>query len=815
MNIQGNDSRRSLTNWQGMLSAAVALMIPVCAPAVTLRVVDGNGQAITEPFRWLIEEDNTALTVPGQPGNDTISLVIHKSHAAVVTNGSSTLNNIQIPIDPDYRYVVSVMADGYALGGSTIAAAQNQVTVVLHAHPIPTAQITVLAFNDNNPINNAPEPAEPGLPGCKVILADVGGGPIMQDAFGNPLGTTYRVGPFGDYIPDPETTWRIETMGDMNIYTDANGRATIKHLPMGKYGVQVIPPTGTDWAGVHAGSSRADKWMQTATIEGTLTVDAWVAADEPSLYMEGFGPGFYHVFFGFVRQNDMVWATNPPALSSVNQTIVGTNIFNHFGRPPNNQLFAEGPPVSDAWIGLNEIGPAGLPGRGLYIAPCEADGSFAITNVPPGAYQLVTWDKPLDALFGFNTIEVTNAPGKVNVLGNVLSYRWFGTFEGSVFYDGNQNGFRDPGEEGIAQQAINLRYRDGRVYMGTVTDISGKYEMAEVFPFFKWLVAEVDFARFKATGMTAIVDEGGTISPDQGWTMPSDNNRNPQPQYETDPVSGVVLSNASGLIAINNPNTGNNLSRTETGPVLTEAMHLFLNQNNRIDWGKINYAENENGGISGIVFYSITRAENDPREAVGDPWEPGVPRVQMVLYSDTNFNKIIDDLDNDGGITLADVDNYPLGWADGGPKGSEDVDYDDDDEFDPGDALQIAWTDSWDDAMPSGSIQLNPPVVLGKPIIGSDNYGTWNQIRPGVFDGGYAFTSYFPGGMVSGSAEVEGLPVGMYIVQAAMPPGYEIQTEESKNVDFGDAYKPSRLWIPPECVGELHLVPTNLTLFPA
>ena len=30
-----------------------------------------------------------------------------------------------------------------------------------------------------------------------------------------------------------------------------------------------------------------------------------------------------------------------------------------------------------------------------------------------------------------------------------------------------------------------------------------------------------------------------------------------------------------------------------------------------------------------------------------------------------------------------------------------------------------------------------PPVILGRPIIGSDNYATWNQVREGVFDGGY------------------------------------------------------------------------------
>ena len=795
----------------------VLSLLSLNAAAFTLNVVDGNGNAVTNGFRWMLEEDNTTLTVPGVATNDTISLVIHNSHAPVVATGSSADSPATVAVpDPATRYIISVMADGYSLGGQNIAAGQTNVVVTLNKHPIPTAQISVFVFNDNNSINNVPDATEPGLPGFQIVLADLAGGPIMQDVFGNPLGTTYATNALGDFLTDDNGDYVVDQMGSGDIYTGVDGKALIKFLAMGKYGVQAIPPTGSHWAGAHGAAHVDGAWHQTATIEGTLTVDAWVTANEPPIFMEGFGAGFYHAFFGFVDPLQTVWATNPPPIEAGNVTVKGTNVFNHFGRPPSNQMFVAGAPVGDAWVGLNEMGALNVPGRGLYAAPCQPDGSFEITNVPPGTYQLVTWDVPLDALFGFNTITVTSAPSNINDLGNVLSYRWFGTLEGSVFYDANENGFRDPGEEGIPSQAINLRFRDGTVYMSTVTDGSGDYQMSEVFPFFKWLVAEVDFARFKASGLTAVVDEGGLIPADNGWTMPSEGVRNPQPQFDVDSVTGEALTNSPSI----NPNTGNNLSRTETGPVLTQAMHLFLNQNNRIDWGKIEYASGENGGISGIAFYSTTRAEADPRDAVGDGWEPGIPRVQMVLYADANADKVIDDLDGDGFVTPADVDNYPLGWTTNGTMGAEDVDYNGNGTNDPGDALQIVWTDSWDDNMPFGSIQLDPPVVFGKPIIGSDNYSTWNQIRPAVFDGGYAFVSYFPGGMATNDTEVDGLPAGMYIVQAVPPPGYEIQTEESINVVFGDVYQPSKLWLMPECVGTtnngapLHIVPPYLTLFP-
>jgi hypothetical protein len=61
--------------------------------------------------------------------------------------------------------------------------------------------------------------------------------------------------------------------------------------------------------------------------------------------------------------------------------------------------------------------------------------------------------------------------------------------------------------------------------------------------------------------------------------------------------------------------------------------------------------------------------------------------------------------------------------------------------FSLGDALQVGTTDSWDDNNPSRCIQ-DLPVIHGitAPEC-ADGFGTWNQVRPGVFDGGYAFGS--------------------------------------------------------------------------
>jgi hypothetical protein len=351
--------------------------------------------------------------------------------------------------------------------------------------------------------------------------------------------------------------------------------------------------------------------------------------------------------------------------------------------------------------------------------------------------------------------------------------------------------------------------------------------------------------------MTAVVDTGGPVAPHAQTstlppmlisTMPSFDKLNPQPQV-TPP--NWPANRPPSSTPVNNSNTGNNLSRTETGPILLQAMHLFLNQTNVINWGKKDYAPGdidnpplrnfpgpedvdhngngvfdfgENGGISGIVFYATTRAEDDPGQAVGDGWEPGIPRVQVNLYLD-NVNNTTgllgpdgfpDDINGDGAITLADMDNYQLGWGGAGRprrKGPEDVNRTGTaSAFNSGDALNITWTDSWDDNPPTGCIQPLP-IVHGQPIKEcADTFATWNQVRDGVFDGGYAFTSYFvnaagnPVPFRTPTAIERVLPSGTYIVEIIAPPGYELVKEEDKNVDLGDSYIPGTLVTPPPCV---------------
>jgi|WetSurSiteA1Bulk_404760.scaffolds.fasta_scaffold00079_4 large repetitive protein len=722
----------------------------------TLDVKDETGAAVSG-FRYLVEEDTTHPVNLGTHDPNSLGTSIHRSYAPVVTNGETATGSAVITVPDGKRYAVSILskANEYTMSGAHVADQQTSVTVYVNRLPIPTAQISVFVFNDNHPIDNAPnQPFEQGLQDFSVIIFDQLG-QMSQDAFGNPLGTTYQFDIAGNPLTDPVTgAYLVDMMGSGEIKTDANGEALVKYLPPGKYGIRVVPPHNQNW-------------YQTSTIEGTPGIDAWVKANEPTRLFE-FGPALYHVFIGFVQKTNLL-NTIPVPVGGSKGTITGKVVTIHSSRPPA-LTFYEGYPVPECWIGLNTAA-----GEGIYVAQCNPDSTFTINNVPPGTYQLVTWDTPLDYIFGFTTVIVPTNGGTVN-LGNVAMNAWFATYEGSVFYDANMNGKRDNPmtEPGISNQTMNIRFRDGSMYQTQPTDVSGEFSFVEVFPFFRYLIYEVDYARYKPTGATLVVDDGGPLAPGA--------KNNPQIQ-----PGGLPY-------------------RTELGPVLLEAMTLYADQTNTIEWGKVPYAAGENGGIAGIVYYATTRAEDDPRYAAADGWEPGIPRVQVNLYQDADGNGAIDNINGVPGIQLADVDNYPF---DNFP-GPEDVDRNSNGVFNLGDALDYTHTDSWDDNLPTGCVGP-PQTVYGQPIIDcAETLQTWNQARPAVFDGGYAF----------GSLVGVNLAPGTYIIEAVPPYGYETVKEEDKNVVFGESYEPSPLLLPAPCVnndengGLGHHVPPELSLYP-
>jgi len=869
------------------------------AASLTINVVDGGGAPVSG-FKYLVQQDTTYKVDPSMPPprDEMLSFNFHRSNhppalstAAEPLSGHSGagVSSTVLTDVPDGDYYVSVLPySGYSMSGQQVSVSGGDaaVTVTVAQHPIPTAQIAIFVFEDNYPLNGTPDLPEeenpaPGTLGAddlgpvdwtqfSVILEEPAGiygqngGPVLQDAFGNPLGTTYN--------PDGS----IATLGDGTLHPDENGYLLVQNLAPGKYGVIINPPL----------SSPA--WRQTSTIEGTIVIDAWVKANEPPFFVE-FGLPGPHVFLGFVRTDRV--ATD---LLTGATEVTGAIGDMHMSRPPDF-TFYPGRLFPQCWVALNEGTVA--PGRTLWVGPCNGDSAFSIPGVPDGDYTIEIFDANLDAVIAMQPLTV--AGGSCNggpcALGEIPIFNWFTRLNTAIFNDVNQNGFWDAGEAPVGPEAgpVSLRWPNGTVYQSFPTDTEGFAPFDEVFPFFHWLIAEVGFSSKKATGATFVVDAGGFVDTGSDG-FPAYGELAPQPQVCT-PAQAAEFGCTVGVPLIN-PNTGDNLSRTEVGPLLTQATQGFLGQVSVMQFGKAEYIDydrsagtlpfqwtyvGENGGISGVAHYATTRAENDPRHAVADTWEPGIPRVQVALYADGDIDcdtnpgagawpdgpcdidwngdgvrqandgiiDSVDGIDDDGDgnlYDLADVDNYPFGWSEGiAAAGPEDVDRNGNGIFDLGDALQVAWSDSWDDNPPTGCQSQNLIDVDLDGLISDeensrcfDGLRNFNQIRPGAFDGGWAFADYDLGhlpqliankldafyGAIRSRALGQGsnltlgdrLPEtwiipGDYIVEAATPPGYKLVKEEDKNVDFGDEFVPTPQAIDLACVGDLHQVPPLMT----
>lgn len=720
------------------------------ASNIALLVKGPLGEDVPE-YRWLVEEDASFHPNPNVANPPLVSLgtSFHKSHMPVLAQGcvgaicGEQTPFGQVALDPTKHYYVSVLPNdagtgaGHTMGGASIptSSAGSTVTVTVNKQPIPSAQMSIFVFEDNAPTNGAVDQgSELGLVGFQINLEDAGGrygqvgGLMLQDVFGQPLRNALPCAPTA--LPGV-------------IVTCSDGTALVQNLPPGKYGVSAIPPAGAPI-----------RWVQTTTIEGKKVNDAWVKAGEPPFFQE-FGPPGYHIFVGFVSPDRLTMPAVPVGTAAYTVSGKVTNL--HMSRPPNLDLWDSGSYAAlghtNAWVGLNSAAGAGA---NVVAVQADDDGNFTIPGVPEGNYQLVVWDDYLDQIIAYRSVILSPTQG--GELGNVPVFQWFARLEHNVFLDTNENGVRDAGEAGLSDQNVNLRLRDGTIYQSFPTDTVGFVPFDEVFPFFHWLVAEVDFARYKPTGVTVTVDGGG----------------------DTSTTGGVLRPQVQA---------GGGTSRTDPGPVLIEAFQGFLGQTSTFDWGKAPYQAGENGGISGIVYYTSTRAENDPRLAAADPWEPGIPRVKVRLYRE-------------------------VATASGGKALS---------------LVQEVQTDSWDLTPPTDCPGADPtdPTYALNPTRCYDGLRNFNQVRPGVFDGGYAFTD---------------IPPGKYVVEVVPPSGFELVKEEDNNVGFGDVFAtaPVAVVLPnlaqvvvmpdlatvkaamaaepglaqPVCVGAEREVPPYLSLFP-
>jgi IPT/TIG domain-containing protein len=784
-------ARRSPTKFAGILVAQCALMLAVVgvgpsgllAPAhalndpsdvtfdVRVRLPDGSAGAPITDFRWIVNGDNTHAWPDHQPSVENPT-----TYAPLLDWGDNT-DPMASQLAPG-KYLVTVEGGpfpavpgdaGYKLWGAPIevtgSGASMSVQVLLIPNPLPLGTIRAQVFHDNAVLNGEPDINEEGLEGYEVHVYDQGGAEVIVDIFNNPICTEYDQN--GDPIP-----------GTGGIcYTGPDGNAKIPNLGPAKYEVEVIPPDD------------AIRDIQTSTIEGKREQDNWTIEADLGFNSEGPDPEgnvpIAQVWFGWVSECTFGDATDdcPNNDTAGTGEISGTvvELMDTFDGLPAEY----GNPIRQANVGLTGLGLAN--DEQVWTGITQGNGHFTITGVPDGVYQLAVWADPgQDYIIQFYTVVVDD--GQPVNLGKVGLPRWFGTIkgyayqdtgkavDGTVFAGGLGNGLRDCHQVGgvidphnvssceppIPAQDFDVRFKDGSVIYATVADANGYYEFPEYFEWEHFLIWEVGYGRNRQMGTAA---------------------------YYTDNF-GEPLDYPNGPV-----HTSEGLASLLQAQLTPAGSTLW------IDAGKLPHPNGENGGIVGIVYSATTINEFNPRLAVAEDYEPGIPGVTVNLYSpvfDQNGNPVVN------------------------PDGSYAKDR----------VLGTYATDSWYDTRPGtdGDACVIPPYP-GNPNPPDDPNctelpRTFVQDKEGVFDGGYAFTGDCsdpnlanPEGdndgdgvinrldadlLLDGNCVEAGLPASDYITEVEPIPGYRVITESDQNTDQGDDFVPQVL--PPPCAGFLHVV---------
>lgn len=725
--------------------------------------IDGDGGDIAE-FTYLVNEDNTnvpdlderGFVGSGQyPPAAPPSTGPMASHSPVV--GAGDQDSPTVDLSPDCgqassyddlgnpngcRYLISARAANHKWWGRHVTVLSDgsildsdgndlggTVTIALHPDPIPLSNLQVQLFEDFSIPNGFPDvPFEIDNDGATTDMS--GFHILIEDVTGEVV---------VDFFNNP-------LCGSGICLTNAAGQVTIQNLAHGKYEVFAIPPDGSDW-------------VQTTTFEGTKAVDAWL--EEGS---DGTGaPGELMVepavrtahFFGFVSDDG-----RDTGCGGIG-TITGT-ARNWVPFPPFETL-TFGAPVDEPWIIVSDLNND----TQVCVERGNPDGSFSV-SVPYGLYQVMIIDEFLDYIQTFYTVQLddsqpTASPGanldpdcaSPGPSCNAGMFRWFGWNSGYVFLDNGAGGgiagnaIRDGSEPGVDGLEVVAKWRDGSLRDGAITEPDGYYEMSEITSKLgKMYNIEVDFGLFGITGHSAH---------DEQYAL-----------YDLlDPAPTVIDPDVGG------------------GLILSQ--QTWEGRRSIVDWGKRIYQGDDNGGISGIVFYATTRNEFDASLQAVEDYEPGIPNVTINLYT--------------------------LG-TDGLPNTPDDV------------LVNTVMTDNWQ--MPRIDNPDNPEAcdvrgADGTPLVGAtpDFIADYcievpqagNTTLPGAYDGGWAFGGLCDpaaGGydVVTGDcfgAAIEPIPPGEYVVEVVPPEFYQVVKEEDLNVTEGLDLVPQ---FPPfPCVGDDHFVP--------
>ncbi len=765
---------------------AEALAIPPAAPTnhLTLNVVDAGNSSVIGEYKYLINVDNTGNPFqprnagcspddPGYPDScDWPSIREVPGAAPIFTQGNQGdfNGNILSGLDlPDGKYLISVLANGYKMGGihfSIPLESPGIVTVGLQPNPMPAATMRIKVFEDDASTNGQMDTSEHGLEGFRAVINDTLG-QISTDVFGNPLCTTYDSGgnPNG-----------INEYGC--LLSDANGDMVIPNLGPSRYDVLVNRPTGTDW-------------METTTLEGSPSWDTWLQEGGDGLDNEFVvaGEPFPWTIFGFVKPEDSL---NTGASGGISGTLVAASVY----LPQQGALPYFGDiwsgftgtkvtgPITNGWVALSDLQNGD---QAVYVAPANPDGTFAINNVPDGNYLFTWWDENLHYILDW--IQVTVSNGQMTDIGTPMLTGWFTKIEGYVFNDLNSNGYQDEGEPGIADYLVVLKDRENseidRMSISAVTDQNGYYVFEKAYPMGSWMILEAYADRYYTTGVTYQVEN--------------------QPEETTVLGAGVDV----GVLPI-----------LGQGGRLDWGVKAYDRGTNGGIVGTVFYDVTRNEldpqyqavepWASGIPNLLVT---------VSKPVECGTtldaacdPTGMFELAPDGSIAKDM----FAGGVACGTTPG-----ANCDPSGTWELAADD--TYAVGPIVSTAITETWEQptdciARDANGNPLNyptdqavlPPDPTGKRCLEAPLMGTQFQNGFASLDGNYGFDTVYSGFGDYTEPVGTSIPAGDYIVEVVIPndslgrPTHQVVREEDINIFGGDEFIPAVP--PPACAGPFHVV---------
>ena len=707
---------------------------------------------------------------------------------------------------------------GHAMGGAQIgvapgAGARPPVNILLQQTPLPTAKIAVFVFQDDNPLNGQEDPGggvdviapnEAGLGGFEIKVFDQAGGfgdstgQLTYDQFNMPVSNSLAgmIDPLTglDACPiakngDGAIVGMIPTCphfeSDGVTESPLAGQAVIANLYPGLYEIVAAPAADR--------IARGEEWLQTNTLDGTKSHEAFIKPNEPGYFQE-FGPGGFHVVIGFanpkiINDRKAALCATQSCTATLNVQITSTRM----SRTPDQRLYSSG--NYDAY-GFTQcylsVGPPD--GADFAFEKCRSDGTVTFTGMPVGNFRLTVFDQWNDLLLD-GLVHPLKIDGNT-ALKEFPVTQWRSNLYTRTFIDLNGDGVSQDTEPGLPLASTNIRYRDGSFGFFNNTDLNGFAGFNEVFPFMNWLVAETDTTRYKLTGVHSVYDAGGPADGTTGGGTSAIANHLAN-TIETVPLPANLRVPGARYCASADCSAGDS-GGGSTGRVdppwvgATQGWQGLLGQNSFIEWGMKPFDPGENGGIKGHVIYASTRPFDDPTLLLQLSWEPGVPRVQVNLYKEGTAQ------DSTTTLTLVDTtktsswDDWAQGFrSDGVPNMNC-----------PGQDP----TSPFFQTLKDSKLWLDPaspktPLPNNSQFKCYDGWSMLNQIQPAPYDGMYKFpsvTGINPAtglplgtnctGCTTGPDNLPMLPAGKYVVEVIVPPGYELVKEEDKNILLGDVY---------------------------